>query len=248
MNCLAARLGMMALCLLGGVRFAEGTIPSGNEYALRLVEAKSPAARKEVLAEGVGKQHFFRYLYIKSIEHGEAGGCPFISLVTREPSSEMTIRLKVEKSLSMAILLENPPSDVGDAVAVVGYIKSADPVKKEMVLGPVIVRFKDILAPKAGKEMLSEIDSSAIVYSFTGWKEPVNVTKRDEDLVKDEEAMIKKLGKEGFAKYLLAELAKRDKAAKDARNKLNIYKKRKEPEAGSVPTVPTQSVITEDEE
>ena len=53
----------------------------------------------------------------------------------------------------------------------------------------------------------------------------MNVTKRDEDLIANEKERIKELGKEGWAKYLIEEIAKRDKAARAKRDKLNIYKK-----------------------
>jgi len=110
-------------------------------------------------------------------------------------------------------------------VAATGVVESADPAARTVVLNPVIVRYKDVRAPKVGKEMLAERDSSAVVYSFTGGKTAVNVSRRDADLIADEKEMIKKLGKEGWANYLIGEIAKRDKAARAERDKLDIYKK-----------------------
>jgi hypothetical protein len=165
----------------------------------------------------------------------------------------MRVKFKVVKSMSLATLKEAPVSAIGDAIAVTGVIESMDPVKRELVLNPVIVRYKDRMAPKVGKEMLHERDTSSVVYSFTGGKEPVNVSKRDEDLIKHEGKIIAERGKDGWAKFLLDEIAKRDKAAKDERDKLGIYRKESGPvatgerEEPAAPAAPVQSVITDDE-
>lgn len=220
------RMAVAGVVLLLGARISSAAVKSGNEYALSLVEAKTPAAQKALVKEGHGKQYFFRYLHVLDIQKGTNSVYPTLSLKTREPSSGVVITFLVQKSLSLAVLQEEPATKIGDAVAVSGVVESADPVKRTMVLNPVIVRYKDLLAPKVGKEMLSERDSSAIIYSFTGGKEAVNVTKRDEDLIANEKEMIQKLGKEGWAKYLIGEIAKRDKAATAKRDQLDIYKKK----------------------
>jgi len=240
-------VGKGGACLFLTVCTAWGTIPSGNEFALYLTEAKTPSARKTILDEALGKQHFFRYLCIMSMEQGEAGGASFIMLTTTEPSSRMTVKFKVVKSLSLAVLKEAPVSGVGDSVAVTGVVESADPAKRVIILNPVIVRYKDRLAPKVGKEMYYEQDSSGIVYSFTGGKEPVNVSKRDEDLLQFEDKIIAEKGKDGWAQFLLGEIAKRDKAAKAERDRLGIYKKETTPAPTPSPAAPVQGVISEDE-
>lgn len=219
---------VILLSVLLGCSARGVPVPNGNEYALRLVEARTPAERKTVLAEGVGKNHFFRYLQVLELTKSSNNGSPVIFLKTREPSSGMQVSFLVQKSISLSVLQKDPVTKVGDAVAVVGVVERADPVKREMVLNPVIVRYKDLLAPKVGKEMLAERDSSAVIYSFTGGKKAVNVSKRDEDLVANEKSMIEKLGKDGWAEYLLAEIAKRNKAEIIERDKLDIYKKKDE--------------------
>jgi hypothetical protein len=193
-------------------------VPNGNEYALSLVEAQNVAEIKSILDEGVGRKHFFRYLEVLDIKKGQNNGAPVIGLKTREPSSDMIVKFLVQKSNSLAILQEEPATQVGDALAVLGVIERVEPQKKSIVLNPVIVRYKDRATPKAGKEMLSELDSSAIVYSFTGGRKPVNVSRRDQDLVVNEKEMIKKLGKDGWAEYLLREIARRDKEERTKRN------------------------------
>ena len=224
-------LAVILLGVLSGVSARGAAVPSGNEYALSLVEAKTPAERKKLVTQGVGKNHFFRYLQVLEITKQDNKGAPVILLKTREPSSNMQVTFLVQKSISLSVLQKDPATKVGDAVAVIGVVESADPVKREMVLNPVIVRYKDLLSPKVGKEMLEERDASAIVYSFTGGKKAVNVSKRDQDLVSNEKEMIEKLGKDGWAEYLIAEIAKRDKAERVERDKLDIYKKKDEKSA-----------------
>jgi hypothetical protein len=225
--------------------FAQGAVPSGNEVARDLTFAKTASMRKMILDEALGKPHFFRYLQILEMESGVEQGCPIINLTTCEPSSKMFIKFKVVKTISLGKLKEAPESKVGDAIAVTGNIQSVDPVKRVMVVHPVIVRYKDLLARKGGKEMLEERDTSGVVYSFTGGKEPVNVSKRDEDLVQYEGKILAERGKDGWARFLLDEIAKRDKVEKAARAKLDIYKKETVTEDSKVPV---QSVITGDED
>jgi hypothetical protein len=112
----------------------------------------------------------------------------------------------------------------------------------------VIVRYKDLLGPKAGKEYLAERDSSAVVYSFTGGKNPVNVTKRDADLLAREKEIVETKGKDAWAQYLLTEIAKRDKAAAAERDKLNIYRKTPAPPAADSLTNAPPPVTEDDEE
>ena len=214
---------LLSLCSARGA-----AVPNGNEYALELVETKAPSMLKEVVAAGKGKKHFFRYLEVLDIKPGKNRGAPVIGLKTREPSSDMIVKFLVQKSISLSVLQQSPATEVGDAVAVTGVIERIDPKKKEIILNPVIVRYKDRLAPKVGKEMLSEIDSSAVIYSFTAGKKPVNVSVRDKDLLVNEKKMIKEMGNDAWAEYLLKEIAKRNKAERAKRDKLNIYKQSSE--------------------
>lgn len=241
---------LVGLSLLLGNRPALASTPNGNVFALYYAEAKTPAARAAVLNDALGKPHFFRYLKIESMEQGEENGSPYVVLVTSEPSSGMTVQFKVLKSISLATLKEAPPSKVGDAVAVTGVVESADPSKRLLILNPVIVRYKDRLAPKIGKELYNEVDAAGVVYSFTGGKQPVNVSRRDEDLLQYEQKIIAERGKDGWAQFLLDEIAKRDKAARAERDKLGIYRTEQAPatEAPASVPAPRQSVITDDEE
>lgn len=251
------------LVLAGGLlagQLALGATANGNEFALFYSEAKDDVARKIVLDEALEKQHFFRYLRITAMEEKEENGYPFVMLTTCEPSSKMTVKFAVRKTMSLIVLKQDPPSKIGDAVAVTGVVRHADKKTKTIIINPCIVRYKDRLAPKPGKEMLEEVDSSAIVYSYTGGKEPVNVSARDRDLVRNEEQMLAKMGPDGWSKYLLGEIAKRDKAATEIRNKLQgIYRRDvDDDEASTEKSVKSEapaetanepaSVLTEDED
>jgi hypothetical protein len=237
------------LLLVVVVAFAAGTAlgktSNGNELALYLTEAKTESERKALMDEALGKQHFFRYLRVLTLKEGETNGFPYVSLAMNEPSSQFMVRCFVMKSLSLAKLKEDPPTRVGDAIALTGVVASIDVSKKLIWLNPVIVRYKDLLTPKPGKEYLAERDSSAIIYSFTGGKNPANVTKRDEDLLQHEKEILGKQGKEAWSQFLLTEIAKRDKAARAERDKLNIYRNTGTPAAGSATNSPP---VTKDDE
>ncbi|MEI8351290.1 MAG: hypothetical protein WCG36_03150 [bacterium] len=241
--------GQVALaCMLLAPTGAFGTDANGNEFALSLAEAKTPQVRTQVLDGALGRAHFFRYLRVMSCREGETNGYPFVDLTTLEPSSGMTVGFTVVKSMSLAVLKEDPATRVGDALAVTGKVGSADPVKRLIRLDPVIVRYKDRLAPKDGQELVSERQSSGIVYSFTGGKVAVNVSKRDEDLLKYETQILAERGKEGWAQFLVDEIGKRDSAEKTRRDKLGIYRQEKTPAAGDGAARPVQTVITGDED
>jgi hypothetical protein len=226
---------------------ALGKTPNGNELALFVTEAKTEIEQRKLIVEALGQQHFFRYLRVLTLQEGETNGYPFVALTMNEPSSYMTVQCTVVKSLSLAKLKEEPVTKVGDAIALTGVVAAVDVAKRLITLGPVIVRYKDLLSPKAGKELLAERDSSSVIYSFTGGKAPVNVTKRDADLLVHEKEIVESQGKDAWAQFLLKEIAKRDKAAAAERNKLNIFR---HIPATSTPDIPTNAPppVTEDDE
>lgn len=226
---------------------AWGRPQNGNDFSLDLALAKTPAATKRVIDEALGKQHFFRYLHITGLEEGETNGYPYVDLVTYEPSSKWRVVFKVQKSLSLAVLKQDPASKVGDDLAVTGTVKSVNPAAREIVLNPVIVRYKDRNGPKSS-ELYHERDTSGVIYSFTGGKEAVNVSLRDKDLLQYEQKMLTERGKDGWAQFLITEIAKRDKAAKANRDQLGIYRKQAPVTGAQDKPVAAPGVITEDEE
>lgn len=251
------QLGVVLVCCQMAVPVARGEAggtANGNDLALFFSEAKSDTERKALVAAAVEKQHFFRYLKITERVDSVEDRNPIVRLTTLEPSSGYSVKFIVRKTMSLEVLKRDPPCKVGDTIAVTGVVRSVDKTTKNIILNPVIVRLRDRAAPKAGKEMLYEIDPSAIVYSFTGGKFPVNVSKRDADLLSREAEIMGSRGKNGWAEYLRDEIEKRDKAANAARDKLDIYKRKdaveetpEEGDAPATPAMPAQSVITEDE-
>jgi hypothetical protein len=219
-----SRWTLLTFCAATVVVTASAKTWNGNELALYVTEATTDAARNELISVALGQQHFFRYLRVVTLREGETNGCPFVFLSMNEPSSRFTVECAVMKTISLAKLKEDPVTKVGDAVALTGVVAGVDVKRKLITLGPVIVRYKDLHAPKAGKELLAERDSSSVVYSFTGGKNPVNVTLRDKDLLAREKEILATKGKDAWALFLLTEIAKRDKVAREERNKLDIYR------------------------
>ena len=98
------------LVLSGGLlagQLALGATANGNEFALLFSEAKGDVGRKVTLDEALGKQHFFRYLRITEIEEGEENGLPFMTVTTCEPSSKMTVKFRVRKTMSLIVLKQD---------------------------------------------------------------------------------------------------------------------------------------------
>jgi hypothetical protein len=64
-------------------------------------------------------------------------------------------------------------------VAVSGRIKSIGVETNGIVLDPVVVRYKDRLEPKSGKELLPEVDPSARIGTDTSSGQEVIRLKKD---------------------------------------------------------------------
>jgi len=138
-----------------------------------------------------------------------------VEIIAFEPSSFLDVKFVVKKRVSLRKLQEEPVTKVGDALAITGVMKDAN--TSFITLGPVVVRHKDRLTPKRGKEMLYEVDPSATFYSYTGGKRPVSLTYKDRDLLKYKHSILSSQGKQGWTEFLEQELAKREKARAAAR-------------------------------
>jgi len=162
------RVALAVVVLLAGMGGgAWGKTSNGNDFALWLSEATNADESKALIDEAKGQPHYFRYLYIMEMAEGEINGVPYVDIVTTEPASLMKVAFRVIKSVSLKKLAEDPPSKIGDAIAVTGNVAAVDPEAKRIDLNPIIVRHKDRLAPKIGKELFYELDSNATCYSFT---------------------------------------------------------------------------------
>ena len=98
---------------------------------------------------------------------------------------------------------------VGDAIAVTGVVLEADKEKNVLRLGRTIVRHKDRLSPKVGKELLCEVHPGAAFYSYTAGSRPVSLSYRDRDLIRFKEQIVAANGPDGWVEFLEMELARR---------------------------------------
>lgn len=179
---------------------------NGNDFALYVSEAKNPQARKELVDDALKRPHFFRYLQIMSMEDQEGRG---VAITAFEPSSLMDVRFLVNKPNSLGVLRAAPASKVGDAIALTGVIGGVS--SNTIELSQAIVRHKDILAPRRGKELMCDVDPNATFYSYTGGKRPVSLSAQDRDLLQYRDEILAREGKNGWAEFLEREVAKRKK-------------------------------------
>ncbi|OGV59560.1 MAG: hypothetical protein A2498_03155 [Lentisphaerae bacterium RIFOXYC12_FULL_60_16] len=157
------RIGLCILSLVFLVSPAvlalqAGPQKSGNELALNYMEAgdrEKPAIAKEA----IGRVMLFRYLRIVTKEETTTNGFPCVVVQATEPSSDMYITFKVVKKVSLDLIRTIAE---GEAVAISGRIHTINKDTQTIFVEPVIVRYKDKLAPKLGKELMEEVDPNAI--------------------------------------------------------------------------------------
>jgi len=204
-------VAVLLVVLAGG---AWGKTSNGNDFALYLSEAQTPAAQKELIDDAKGRPHYFRYLCIMGMQEGEKNGYPYVKIKAMEPASLFYVLFTLRKPVSLKKLKEAPESNIGDAIAVTGKIAAADPKKHHIELNPVIIRHKDRLAPKIGKELFYELDPNGICYSFTAVSPGVQVPYKHRDLLQHKAQILGKQGKKAWVDFLNKELARRKQAEK----------------------------------
>jgi len=197
---------IFAALLLRLVAGAPAATSNGNEFALAIVEAKTPAARKAVVDDAQGRPHFFRYLQIMELESAKEGG---VRITAFEPSSYLDVKFTITLPVSLSLLQSDPVSKVGDAIAVTGKVVGIEPGKNSILLESPIVRHKDRLSPKVGKELLGEVNPGATFYSYTEGPRPVKLEFRDRDLLANRDKVLAEGGPKGWMEYLEKEIAKR---------------------------------------
>lgn len=205
----AAGLILTLACTLPGPATAKTS--NGNDFALFFSEAGSAAERRALLDDARGRRHAFRYLRILKMEEGTREGWPYAAIVASEPASLMKVTFVVTKSHSLSILNQAPASVPGKGLAVVGKIAGVDHENATIELDPVIVRHKDRIEPKMGKELLGEVDPSAIYYSFTAFDPPVHLSYRDRDLLEFKSSILDKQGPKAWADFLRKKIAERER-------------------------------------
>lgn len=200
---------LIALLVLGWTGPLKAATSNGNEFALALTEAKSPAARTSVLAGAAGRPHFFRYLQIIEMQQIMEGGSEAFRIAAFEPSSYMDVVFTVSMPVSLAILKAEPVTKIGDAIAVTGKVSGLDSNKNAILLTEPIVRQKDRLSPKIGTELLSEVNPGATFYSYTEGPRPIKLEARDRDLLQHRDRIMAAGGPKAWVEFLETEIAKR---------------------------------------
>ena len=193
---------------------AAARTSNGNDFALYFSEAKDAAGRKQVLDAARGRPHFFRYLQIMHIGKTVGDGRAGVRITAFEPASLMDVRFTVTKPVSLSLLRKDPATTLGGALAVTARVLSADAEKNVIELGDAIVRHKDRLSPKIGKELLCEVKPGAVFYNYTAGSRPVTLTYRDRDLIRHKERIVADKGPDGWVAFLETEIARRGKQRK----------------------------------
>jgi hypothetical protein len=189
---------------------ADAATSNGNDFALAFTEAKTPAAQKAMLDDAIGRPHFFRYLQIMEMEPVTEDGHAGMRITAFEPSSYLDVKFTITMPVSLSLLKADPPSKVGDAIAVTGKVAGIE--KNAIVLGETIVRHKDRLSPKMGKELLGEVNPGATFYSYTEGPRPIHLEYRDRDLLVNRDKILAAGGPKAWAEFLEKEIAKRKQA------------------------------------
>ena len=136
---------LIAALSLFAVVNAQAATSNGNDFALALVEAKTPAAKKAILDDAQGRPHFFRYLQIMEMQEVTEEGRASVKITAFEPASYLDVKFTVTMPQSLALLRDEPVSKVGDAIAVTGRLTGIEPGKNSILLESPIVRQKDRL-------------------------------------------------------------------------------------------------------
>lgn len=202
----------MALCWTVPVAAARSV--NGNDFALFMTEASTPAERQALIESAGRRPHYFRYLQIMEMASVREGNREGLRIVALEPASGLDVLFTVLQPVSLAVLHQDPKSVPGRALAVSGVIREADVDAGILRLDPVVVRHKDRLAPVAGKEMLYEFDANGVFYSFTGGGREVRVGYRDRDLLRQRGRIMESGGDRAWADFLARELQQRATARK----------------------------------
>lgn len=135
---------------------AADPVRNGNELCLAYREGDA-AARRQLTGSRTNVIHTFRFLAIKEA-YATNAPAPQARLVTVEPSSDIRVTLVAEGELSRKLAEELRP---GDCVAARGRVQRLGGDPPEMIVHPAILQFKDRAQPKAGKELLREVDRQA---------------------------------------------------------------------------------------
>ena len=178
-----------ALLVIGLTLSAQAATSNGNDFALYYHEANTPDKKSAVLKDAEGRPHFFRYLKILEMTEGDEGGKHYVDVTAVEPASSKNVKLRISATNSL--------------------VNSVDAAKNTIVLDSSIVRHKDVLSRKPGKELLAEVDPTALVYSYTEGPRPIMLQAQDKDLLESRDKILEQGGSKAWFEFLETEIAKR---------------------------------------
>ena len=151
--------GLTALCTLAmtAALAAAEPVRNGNELALKYASA-SADGKLQVRKAATGMFHTFRYLKIVEIRSGQPAP-DGVTLVTIEPSSDLRVTLVARQKVSLEVAAG---LTTNACVAAKGRVTSIGVVAPDMlVVDPAVLQHADRATPKAGAELLNEVDPKA---------------------------------------------------------------------------------------
>jgi hypothetical protein len=153
-GCAAWAAAAVALSAACGAR-AEA-VRNGNDFALEW-QAADAKARPALASAHTNLLHTFRFLRIESVAGPDDKGSMTVS--TAEPSSDIPVVLVTDGRQSVELARTLQP---GETVAARGRLIGLRGAKGDAFLvRPALLQFKDRVSPKAGKELLKEVDRTA---------------------------------------------------------------------------------------
>ncbi len=143
-------------CALFAVSARAEAVRNGNELALSFSRADAPG-KAALQKESEGRLFTFRFLKIIRIDPGPTGGLPVYTTI--EPSSDLTVILHPQGGVSRQVAAT---AATNDCLAANGRLARLGTPSGTLVIEPAVLRSKDRAAPKGEKELLPEIDSTAV--------------------------------------------------------------------------------------
>ena len=144
------------LALLAPAAGRTEAVRNGNEFALAFYRADA-AGKRALEKEYANRLLTFRFLRVIRIEEAAPGALPVYHTV--EPSSDFIVILHPQGNVSQKVAATVVTND---CLAVNGRLNPLEGSTNTLVLKPAVLRSKDRAAPKGEKELLYEIDPTAV--------------------------------------------------------------------------------------
>jgi hypothetical protein len=144
------------LCTLIAASARAEAVRNGNELALAYSRADAPG-KAALRKQSEGRLFTFRFLRVIRIEPGPAGSMPVY--FTTEPSSDLAVILHPQGAVSKQVAATVATND---CLSANGRLARLGTPPESLVIEPAVLRSKDRATPKGEKELLPEIDPTAV--------------------------------------------------------------------------------------